>query len=88
MSDSLANEARTLREGDRQADYGAPEDNLARIAQIWSGILGVPVTARTVALCMVGVKLAREGYRHKHDNLVDAYAYLEIAERLSPLHAV
>lgn len=76
-------EARDIMRTERQGDYGPPEENMGRTAEIWSGILGVPITARQVALCLVGVKLAREGYRHKHDNLVDGVAYLLIAEQLS-----
>jgi hypothetical protein len=39
--------------------YGPPVVNMQRTAQIWSGILGVEVTAVQVCLCMIGVKMAR-----------------------------
>lgn len=77
---SAFDESRTLVNGDRSADYGPPAENMERTAAIWSGILGVPITPRLVALCLVGLKLAREGYKHTRDNLVDAHGYLLCAE--------
>lgn len=60
---------------DRQKDYDHPYDNFTRIAKIWSAILDIEVTAEQVALCMVGVKIARESYQHKPDNVVDGVGY-------------
>ena len=64
---------------DRGADYDAPLPNHRRIAAIWTAILGHEVTAHQAALCMVGVKLAREAYKHKADNCDDGEAYFRIA---------
>ena len=41
---SLANEAVRLVTGDRQASYAHPKVNFARIAALWSPILGIQVT--------------------------------------------
>jgi len=79
---NILDEAKKIIETDRQADYGPPKDNWGRTAKIWSGILGTEVTPEQAVLCMVGVKLAREGFKHKRDNLVDAAGYLGIAEKL------
>ena len=45
--------------GDRDTQYGGPEENFDRIAKIWSIVLGVTVTREDVAMCMVGLKVAR-----------------------------
>lgn len=66
--------------GERKKDYGGAFENHSRIAQIWSGILGKDVTALQVNLCMIGLKLAREGNRHKQDNLTDVIGYAKIAD--------
>lgn len=64
---------------ERGNDYDEPRANHSRIAAIWSAILGVEVSAHQAALCMVGVKLAREAYKHKADNCDDGEAYFRIA---------
>ena len=61
--------------GDRNNEYGHPLDDFSRAAMIWSAILGVEVTAEQVALCMVGVKIAREVHRPKRDTIVDGIGY-------------
>ena len=61
--------------GDRNLSYDHPYDNFTRIAQVWTAILGIKITTEQVGLCMVGVKLAREAYQPKRDNLVDGAGY-------------
>lgn len=73
--EDLAAYAARLVIGDRNSDYGHPLDNLDRAARIWSVILGVDVTAEQVALCMQGVKIAREINSPKLDNAVDGVGY-------------
>lgn len=73
-------EALELTTGVRDEMYGHPRDNHERIAAIWSAILDQPITANQVALCMVGVKLARAAHFPYHDdNYVDGAAYFAIA---------
>lgn len=68
--------------GPRGAYYDSPLPNFERTGLIWSGVLfsklkdGERITPEDVALCMVGVKLSREAFRHKRDNIVDAHGYL------------
>jgi len=71
----IADLAASLVDGDRQADYGHPLDDFTRTALIWTAILGHEVTAEQVALCMVGVKIAREVHVPKTDNVVDGVGY-------------
>ncbi len=67
--------AAELVSGDRQDAYGHPLDNLTRAAKIWSVILGCEVSAEQVALCMVGMKIAREVNQSKPDTVVDGIGY-------------
>lgn len=55
----VLDEAKRLVTGARRAVYGTAEENLGKTAQIWSAILGIPVKAYQVSLCMIGVKMAR-----------------------------
>jgi len=76
VDETIAIEAINLVTGDRQKAYGHPSKNFEDTARLWSVILGIEVTAQQVALCMVQVKLAREIFAPKRDNLVDAMGYL------------
>jgi hypothetical protein len=80
----ILTEADALVNGDRQADYGTPQKNFARIAQMWSIILGHPVRPDQVALCMAGLKLARLANGPHRDSFVDGCGYLALAAELSP----
>ena len=71
----IAAYAASLVDGDRNADYGHPLDNFTRAARIWEVILGVPVTAEQVALCMIGVKIGRHVHTPKQDTVVDGVGY-------------
>jgi hypothetical protein len=63
--------------GDRDKQYGGPEENFERISKIWSIILGVSITREDVAMMMVGLKVAR--YANKSgfqpDTWVDIAGY-------------
>ena len=76
----ILKEAERLTAEDRNKAYGPPLINHQRIAQIWSVILGQEITPSQVALCMVGVKLARLAQTPDHmDSFVDGAAYMAIA---------
>lgn len=52
-------EAARIIAGDRDVQYGGPEENFDRIAKIWSVILGINITQEDVGMLMVGLKIAR-----------------------------
>jgi hypothetical protein len=47
---------------------------------MWSGLIHTKlkeeITAEEAILMMVALKLSRESFRHKEDNIVDAHGYL------------
>lgn len=45
--------------GERQDQYGTPEDNFGRIAKLWTDYLGHVVTPVDVAMMMALLKIAR-----------------------------
>ena len=73
--EDVAAYAARLVSDDRQHEYGHPIDNLDRAARIWSVILDTTVTAEQVALCMVGMKIARQVHKPKPDTVVDVIGY-------------
>lgn len=62
--------------GDRQRDYGTPEDNFRLIARLWSVTLGRTVTPIEVSVMMMQLKAARilTG-RATADSFVDIAGY-------------
>jgi len=64
--------------GERQDQYGSPEDSFRLIGDYWSLYLGKSITKEDVAHMMVLFKMARQQNQHKNDNLVDAAGYLGI----------
>jgi hypothetical protein len=76
-ANSILLEAQALVHGDRQKAYGHPIDDFSRTAAMWEAILGFPVTAEQVGLCMCAVKISRQCNLPKRDNLVDLAGYAE-----------
>ena len=84
--ESILSEAERIVNGDRQADYSDPVENFKHIASIASAIMAKDITAEECCIVMIAVKLAREDYRHKRDNLVDLAGYVEILHRIKESH--
>lgn len=70
-------EAATIIAGDRDKQYGGPEENFTRIAKIWSVILSTEISAEDVAMMMVGLKVARYASKSgfQPDTWVDIAGY-------------
>jgi hypothetical protein len=79
---NILKEAENAVYGDRQADYGPVTENFGTIAKVWSAVLKIEVTPEQVGLCMVQVKVARQMYKPKRDNLVDVAGYVACIEKL------
>lgn len=80
MSDSIRTEilraAESMVSGQRQQDYGTPENNFARIAALWSAYTGYPYTPADVAAMMILLKVARIKTTPSHrDSWIDIAGY-------------
>ena len=65
--------------GERQTQYGNPEDSFALIASYWSTYTGIVIIPSDVAMMMTLMKIAREqNGAGKQDNIVDACGYLAL----------
>jgi hypothetical protein len=69
----------------RQGTYDKPENNFKRICDLWNAYLdgkeqALPLTPKDVAMMMVLVKIGREVFKHKEDNLIDGCGYLQCAQ--------
>ena len=81
-TESILSEAERIVNGDRQADYSDPVANFKHISAIASSISKENLSPTVCAIVMIAVKLAREDYKHKRDNLVDLAGYVEILHRI------
>lgn len=62
--------------GQREAEYGPPEDSFQNIAALWSAYLNISVTQMDVAVMMILLKVARlYGGTGKDDTWVDIAGY-------------
>ena len=76
---SIIQEADEIVNGNRQSDYGDAAYNFHRIANIVNSMYPqLGINAQQCCAVLMAVKLIREGFRHKRDNLVDlcGYAYI------------
>ena len=78
----VCDDAARIVTGARNEEYGHPEDNLVRTADLWSAYLGIAIVAGDVAKMMVLMKLSRSKKTYTRDNFVDAIGYLLLAEGL------
>lgn len=70
--------------GERDEQYGTPENNFGRIAAIWTVIFGMPVQPWQVAAALAGVKIARLVNNPQYpDNWVDLAGYAACGAELT-----
>ena len=74
-SENVLQEADRLIHGPRQSTYNHPNSDFTKIAGMWELLFGWKVSPAQVGLAMVCLKLSRESFKHKRDNLVDAAGY-------------
>lgn len=72
---SILDEAKAIINGGRNDMYGNPEDSFMLIAELWSALLGIMISAKDVALMMCLLKIARETKQGSRDNWRDLAGY-------------
>lgn len=75
----ILSEAKKCICGDREEDYGSPEDNFNRIAALWSAYFDKEFTAKDVAMAMSLMKIARIKAGTKYDSYIDLAGYAACA---------
>lgn len=71
-----ANQIVNERSEEKTREYGPFSTGMERAAKIASGATGKDITTKDVFMVMIALKLSRESYNHKEDNLLDAVAYI------------
>lgn len=76
--------AKKIVTGDREKQYGKPEDNFAVIAEFWTTYTGHPISSEDVAIMMALLKIARiRSGNYKADSFVDGVGYLSLAAEIA-----
>lgn len=64
------------RSEEKTRQYGDFHSGMERAASIFNGMTGQSITAVEMYKALIALKLSRESYNHKEDNLLDAVAYM------------
>ena len=76
--EDVLNAAKRCVTGDREQDYGSPENNFRTIAGLWNAYLGAPccIKPKDVAAMLALLKIARiASGNSKDDNWIDLAGY-------------
>lgn len=65
--------------GEREQDYGTPEDSFSLIADLWTAYTGFELSSKDVAMMMALLKIARIKKGDKADSFVDLAGYAACA---------
>ena len=71
-----ANEIVFMRSEEKERQYGPFAEGMERAANILSAMTGKEFNAEIMYKALIALKLSRESYNHKEDNLLDAIAYI------------
>lgn len=82
INKSILAEAEDIVNGSRQSDYGDANESFSRIATIASVMTGKDLSPEDCCAVMMAVKLVRESFNHKRDNLVDLCGYANILNEI------
>jgi hypothetical protein len=72
----IANEIVNTRSEEKERMYGPFEEGMEKASKIASIMCNKQITTIDMYNCMIALKLSRESYKHKQDNLLDAVAYI------------
>lgn len=62
---------------EKERMYGPFSEGMDRAAAIFTASTGIKIEGQHMYLAMVALKLSRESYNHKPDNILDAMSYLQ-----------
>jgi hypothetical protein len=71
-----ANEIVNERSEEKERMYGPFDEGMNRAAMILSGMTGMSIDSTLMYKAMIALKLSRESFNHKEDNLLDAVGYI------------
>lgn len=64
------------RKEEKERMYGPMQEGMQEAAQLASIMTKTEITPDIIYACMIALKLSREAYNHKEDNILDAIVYM------------
>lgn len=77
-----ANNITFLRSEEKERQYGPFKEGMKRAAIIATELCGKEISSIDLTKCVIALKLSRESYNHKYDNLLDLISYIAILNEL------
>ena len=71
-----ANKIVNERSEEKARQYGDFSSGMEKAAELFNSMTGINITAIEMFKAMIALKLSREAFNHKEDNLLDAVAYM------------
>lgn len=71
-----ANKIVNERSEEKERMYGNFNDSMDKTAELFNSMTGLKLTAIEMFKALIALKLSRESFNHKEDNLLDAVAYI------------
>jgi hypothetical protein len=86
MREHILMQAKRIVEGSRDEDYGTPERNFGRIANLWTNYTGRVFTETDVAVMMILLKVSRiKESPDREDHWIDIAGYAACGAEVSIL---
>ena len=84
VTESILSMAEKIIYADKPSQYGDVKESYNKIASIATKMINkdLHLTAKDCLKVMIAVKLVRESYKHKRDNLIDAAGYLGLLDEV------
>ena len=79
----ILEQARVCVCGEREQDYGSPEDNFTLVGRLWEAYTGMRYSAKDVAMMLALLKVARIKTGVKGDSFVDLAGYAACAGEIA-----
>jgi len=71
-----ANKIINMRSEEKERMYGPITEGIQKAADLAAIISNKNITADIMYICLIALKLSRQSYNYKEDNLLDAVAYM------------
>ena len=82
MQTKVLMQARKLVYGERAEAYGSAEAGYRTVCVMFQELTGIRLMPKHIAVIMILLKLQREEFAHKPDNLIDIAGYVEILAQI------